>query len=145
MRVTNTTNNKETTMNCYRCQTENEPGAHYCRQCGADLWVSPEQKDDGSRKGLMYVLIVMGWDYFTYLIWLVIPKLVTMTASRNLSGFTNGTRITSIFSVIRWSTGTISLLLMIVFAILCTNIRARVCLIVFAAIRLFLLLYYQFQ
>jgi len=132
-------------MICYRCQTENEPGSHYCRHCGADLWVTPEKKDDDSRRGLMYVLIVMSWDYFTYLIWLVIPKLVTMTASTGIGGFSDGRRIARIFSAIRWATGTISLLLMIVFAILCTNTRARVCLIVFAAIRLFILLYYQFQ
>jgi len=51
--------------------------------------------------------------------------------------------MTSIFSVIRWTTGGLTLLLTILFAILSTNIRARVCLIVFAVIRLIMLLVYR--
>lgn len=140
-------------MICYRCQTENEAGdpstgsgrPHYCKQCGADLWVSPEQKDDGSRNSLMYVLILMAWEYFTYIVWMIVPKLISVTSYRSgLSGFGSGVRrMTSIFSVIRWTTGGLTLLLTILFAILSTNTRARVCLIVFAVIRLIMLLVYR--
>ena len=127
-------------MNCYRCNAENETSAHFCRQCGADLWAVPVAKDDGSRKSLRYVLILMCWEYFTYLVWLAVPRLI------NPLGFNNGYRgLSMLYTTLRWSMGGISLILLVVFAILSTNTMARILLIVFAVLRLGLLLAYGFH
>jgi hypothetical protein len=124
-------------MNCYRCNTENETGAHFCRHCGADLWEVPVEKDDGSRKSLHYVLILMCWDYFTMLVWMVIPRLVV--SQRFFE--TGYSRISSIYNIVGGVLGSISLLLLIIFAILVTNKTARILLIVFAAFRLLALMF----
>jgi hypothetical protein len=50
-----------------------------------------------------------------------------------------------LYAVMRWSMGGISLLLLVIFAILSTNTMARVLLIVFAVLRLGLLLAYGFH
>ncbi|HSC37787.1 MAG TPA: hypothetical protein VLD19_07950, partial [Chitinophagaceae bacterium] len=124
-------------MNCYRCNTENETGdpstgsgrAHFCRQCGADLWTVPAAKDDGSRKTLHYVLILLGWEYFSNIVWTIVPILYT--------GFgLDYRRIRTVFSIVRWSVDGISLLLLVLFAVLSTNKIARILLIVFAVLRL---------
>ena len=127
-------------MNCYRCNTENETGAHFCRQCGADLWHVPAEKDDGSRKSLRYVLILMCWEYFTYLVWLAVPRLITNQVFR--SGYRG---VSMLYAAMRWSMGGISLLLLVIFAILSTNTTARILLIVFAVLRLGILLAYGFH
>jgi len=125
-------------MICYRCQTENETGAHFCKLCGADLWAAPVKRDDGARDTVMYLLILTGWEYFTYLVWMVASKLMSM------DGFGRGIRrLSSIFSVIRWTTGGISLLLLILFAILTKNNIARICMIIFAVIRVLLMVVYR--
>lgn len=140
-------------MICYQCKTDNtpsdaaQPQPRYCKQCGTDLWQAPAVKAQtaGLSNDLLYVLIVLGWDYFTYLVWIVVPKLITRSFT-GTSSYGQGLRsISGIFSAMRWGLGSISVLLMILFAVLCKNNTVRVCLIIFAMVRLLALVVYQFS
>ena len=135
-------------MICYRCGTENPsilqqaqagPGSvevHYCKQCGADLWNGPAGSDDGARKSLIHVLILVGWEYFTHVAWLVLPRMVQRVAR---SGFVS---MSSFYKVVSWGFGGVELVLLVLFAALARNMTARICLIVFMAVRLLLLIAY---
>ena len=125
-------------MICYKCQVENEPGAHYCKQCGTDLWVAQVQKDDGARRSLIHVLILLGWEYFTYLFWFVLQQAISRWSlfSRDYK------RISVLYKGVSWTFGGIELVLLITFMALAKNMTARICLLVFMVLRVLLLILY---
>ncbi|MBS1566018.1 MAG: zinc ribbon domain-containing protein [Bacteroidetes bacterium] len=120
-------------MHCYRCQTENEPGAHYCKHCGADLWQAPEPaKAETYHRDLMHVLIIMGWEYLTYFIWMLVPFLMRI-GSFSSGGYRS---VNKLYLFMNLFTGGITLALTITFAVLARNRVGRIILIVFAVLRL---------
>jgi len=87
----------------------------------------------------MHVLIILGWEYFVYLVWAIVQRLFVMSRSYR-SGVIS---TTTLFTAMRWVFGGIEIVLLMVFATLARNNTARICLIVFAVLRLLLLISYQ--
>ena len=124
-------------MQCLRCNTDNEEGARFCKNCGTDLWYKPAAavKDNGASQSMMYVLILLGWDYFKAIGWLLVRKLSTVA---------DFTRLSLIYNVTNWIFDGVSLVLLIVFSILVKNNTARIFLIIFTVLHFLLMLSVHF-
>ncbi len=122
-------------MNCLRCNTANDDAARFCKNCGADLAYAPATANEATNNSIVYLLVLMGWEYFTYLVWFIINKAVIPLG--------HVSRITQVYKFTGLMLDSISLLLVVLFAVLVRNQTVRICLIVFGVIRLGILLVYR--
>jgi hypothetical protein len=125
-------------MNCPNCNALNESNAKFCRNCGADLASMPAAAAESSNKDLMYVLIFLGWEYFIYLVWFVLQKLVVPIMFRS-----SGVGSYDFYKVFGWIEDLLSITLLIVFMTMVKNKTAKIAFIVFLIIRIIMLIGYR--
>ncbi len=141
-------------MNCPHCQTPNEAGAYYCKNCRRPLSYYPPQgqpatpyvpytpAQPASDRGVVALAIYTGWGIFVSLVWLLLQKLIIPSLDRGNDY--NWETTSFIYNITSWVTNILSLLLAIALAILTTNKLARTLLIVSGAVNLVVFLIYQF-
>jgi hypothetical protein len=129
-------------MNCLRCNTSNEEGAKFCKNCGMDLTYLPATKDENTIKSITYILIVMSFEYFSWLIWFAIQKVIVPQFYQK-DGSTDWDAANKLYKTIGWSVDILSILVLIIFTMLIKNKTARIFLIIFALVRIGLLLGYR--
>ena len=84
------------------------------------------------------MLILLGWEYFTYLFWFVLQKVITRWSLYR----SDYKRISILYKGVSWVFGGIELVLLITFMALAKNMTARICLLVFMILRVLLLILY---
>ncbi|HYE54228.1 MAG TPA: hypothetical protein VD996_05265 [Chitinophagaceae bacterium] len=120
-------------MNCLRCNTPNEPGATTCIKCGTDLSFLPVQTTPD--KTVQYLLIIMGWEYFCWILWFVIAKLIIPRSE--------AANATQFYDIAGWGMDIVSIILLLIFANLAKNPMAKGFLFLFMAIRIGLFIFYR--
>src|SRR5262245_15157820 len=78
-------------MNCLRCNTPNEEGARFCKNCGTDLSLMPAGAMAGN-KDVLLLTSYIAWHFLTYIMYAVInrfvvPKLIGSGTSRDVAKF----------------------------------------------------------
>ncbi len=131
-------------MNCLRCNTPNEDGAKFCKNCGMDLTYNPSTTNSSAidRQNLIYLLIVMSWEYFTWLIWFAIQKVI-VPRFYSTDGVTNWDEANKLYKTLGWTVDIISILVLLVFSIIIKNRTARIFLIIFTVLRIAMLIGYR--
>ena len=129
-------------MNCLRCNTQNEEGAKFCKSCGMDLSYVPAENTGKPNQSLTYLLIIMSWEYFTWLIWFLIQKVIVPKFYQT-DGTTDWSKADKLYKVTGWTTDIISIFVLLVFSIIIKNKTGRIFLIIFTIIRICMLLGYR--
>ncbi len=63
-------------MNCLRCNTENEEGAKFCKNCGMDLTYTPSNETKNSKIADTLLIIYIGITFFFLILEFVFFKLM---------------------------------------------------------------------
>lgn len=131
-------------MNCLRCNTPNEDGAKFCKNCGMDLTYNPALAKSNSidSQSLIYVLIALSWEYIGWIIWFLIQKVI-VPKFYTTDGIVQWEKANKIYNTVGWSVDILSILVFLVLSIVVKNKTARILLIVFAVLRVGFLLSYR--
>jgi hypothetical protein len=124
-------------MNCVQCNNPLDSTDNFCRNCGSAVrYARPgaSNKDDNNQ-AVTLLLIYMCWSFFMALVYLLISKV----AMRSI----NSMDIGKIYNVIGWFSQVTNFLLLLIFSIIIKSNRARIFLIVFAAIEMLLIVGYR--
>jgi len=62
-------------MYCPNCQSQNEENAQFCRNCGSNLWYTPDLKQDNDVLLLVYILIA----FFAAVVQFVIQRVFSIS------------------------------------------------------------------
>lgn len=119
-------------MNCLRCNTENEEGAKFCKNCGMDMSYTPSKENTNSNQTINQLLILLGLSSFFSIIYLILNF-----------GVRKFYWDYEIYEYIGWATIIISILLFLVFAIITKHKNTRVFLIIFLLIEIIQLVVYR--
>lgn len=63
-------------MNCLRCNTPNEEGAKFCKNCGMDMTYTPSNEDTDSKSSDKLLIIYLCITFFILVSAIAIEKLV---------------------------------------------------------------------
>lgn len=63
-------------MNCLRCNTPNEEGAKFCKNCGMDLTYTPSQENQNSKSSDTFLIIFISIAFVSAIAQFAIEKLV---------------------------------------------------------------------
>ena len=63
-------------MNCLRCNTPNEEGAKFCKNCGMDLTYTPFQENQNSNPSDTFLIIFISIGFLSAIAQFAIEKLV---------------------------------------------------------------------
>lgn len=63
-------------MNCLRCNTENEEGAKFCKNCGVDMTYIPATENTSSKSSDTLLTIFIGVAFISTIAIFAIQKLV---------------------------------------------------------------------
>ncbi len=124
-------------MNCLRCNTSNEEGAKFCKNCGLDLTIITEPATDVHSKASINALTAfVGFSVFVILYYGVILRyIIEPMFIKNGTGFDSLGKVykisNAVFSIVE-------LLFIIALAIIVKQKTARILLIIFAIVRLVL-------
>lgn len=113
-------------MNCLRCNTPNEEGAKFCKNCGMDMSYTPSKDYTNSNQTINQLLILLGLSYFFKILYLILNFVVRFFG---WGGY-------EINEFIGWATNIISILTFLVFAIITKHKNTRVFLIIFLLIEI---------
>lgn len=125
-------------MNCPNCNTPNDAGARFCKNCGGGLAYKPVATPAGLGNDITYLLVLLGWELFSYLTWFVVGRIIVPHALRNDNLSNNA--VADLYRGTGWTLDIISLLMLIVFSVLVKSNTARIFLVVFAVLRLGMML-----
>jgi hypothetical protein len=62
-------------MYCPNCQSQNKENAQFCRNCGSNLWYTPDLKQDNDVLLLVYILIA----FFAAVVQFVIQRIFSIS------------------------------------------------------------------
>lgn len=63
-------------MNCLRCNTPNEEGAKFCKNCGTDMTYTPYSEETDSKTSDFFLIIYIGISFVLYIANFAIEELV---------------------------------------------------------------------
>ena len=63
-------------MNCLRCNTENEEGAKFCKNCGMDMTYTPSNENSNSTSSDKLLITYLCIYFFVFISTFAIDKLV---------------------------------------------------------------------
>lgn len=63
-------------MNCLRCNTENEEGAKFCKNCGMDMTYTPSNENTNSKSSDTFLIIFITINFISAIACIAIAKLV---------------------------------------------------------------------
>lgn len=63
-------------MNCLRCNTPNEEGAKFCKNCGMDMTYTPSKDKSNSKSSETLLIIYIGIVFISAIAQFAIEKLV---------------------------------------------------------------------
>jgi hypothetical protein len=63
-------------MNCLRCNTPNEEGAKFCKNCGMDMTYTPSQENSNSKSSDTLLIIFISIAFISAIAQFAIQKLV---------------------------------------------------------------------
>ena len=63
-------------MNCLRCNTENEEGAKFCKNCGMDMTYTPSNEGTNSKSSDTFLIIFISVSFISAIAQFAIQKLV---------------------------------------------------------------------
>jgi len=63
-------------MNCLRCNTLNEEGAKFCKNCGMDMTYTPSKENSNSKSSDTFLLIFISLAFISAIAQFAIEKLV---------------------------------------------------------------------
>lgn len=129
-------------MNCLRCNTPNEEGAKFCKNCGMDLTYIPTTENGNSNQTISQLLLLMGIEYFIYLGWFVLQKAIVPMFFKK-DGTTDWDKVSPIYKYFGWTTDILSVLALLIFSIIVKNKKARIFLIIFLVLRIVFLIGYR--
>jgi uncharacterized membrane protein YvbJ len=125
-------------MNCLRCNTENQEGARFCKNCGMDLTYMPSNQNSNSNQTVNQMLLLVGIQYFIQSWWFIVQKaIVPMFLKEDYY------KISSIYKYFGWTTDIILILTLLVIAIIVKNKNARIFLIIFLILQIIFLVGYR--
>lgn len=121
-------------MNCPNCNTPNEAGAKFCRNCGTELVTAkPANKDH------IYLLTIIGWEYLQTLFWTVFRKWILPNCCK-VDDVTDYDLISRIYKITGWVTDAITIIMLVAFAAMARNNVVKILLVLFAVFRIALAL-----
>lgn len=112
-------------MNCLRCNTSNEEGAKFCKNCGMDMSYTPTKENLNSNQTINQLLILLGFNSFFSIIYLIL--------NFGVMKFDWGYKI---YDYVGWALDIISILALLIFAIITKHKNARIFLIVFLILKI---------
>jgi hypothetical protein len=127
-------------MNCLHCHTPNEEGAKFCKNCGMALSYTPAPAT-GIKNDILILVAYIGWHFLTYLVYtfinkVVIPKLIAKGPASGIGDF---------YRTLDRAVSGIDIAFLLIIILVLKNTVATVFCIVFLAIRVGLLILYQFN
>jgi len=126
-------------MFCLRCNASNQDDAIFCQSCGEKLNISypVHTPQNNSDKGLLYALIVMGWEMISIILWFVLQKVIVPAFKLHFDS------LRSIYSIAEVFTTFVTVILLIIFAVIVNNNMARTFFVIFAVIRVVVFIAYK--
>jgi len=121
-------------MNCLRCNTPNESGAKFCKNCGMDMTYVHISNSTTSNKDIYLLLTYIGTNIITTIYYLLLDKVIRQFIKKD--GSEDWETMNRIYEVSNWVLNAIDIIIFITLIILVNNKTVRIWLIIFAAIRL---------
>lgn len=118
-------------INCLRCNTQNDFGAKFCKNCGIDLKYVPSSENGNSNQTVNQLLLLMGIEYLIYLGWFILQIVIIPIFFED-----ENWDQAAIYTSYRWTTEIISILILLMFAIIVKNKNARLFLIIFLTMKI---------
>lgn len=125
-------------MNCLRCNTPNEEGAKFCKNCGMDMTYTPSRENTNSNQTINQLLLLVGIEYFILLGWFILQKAIIPIFFKY-----DYDKISPIYKYFGWTTNILSVIALLIFAIIIKNKNARIFLIIFLVLRVIFLIGYR--
>jgi uncharacterized membrane protein YvbJ len=129
-------------MNCLRCNTENEEGAKFCKNCGMDMTYTPSNDNTNSNQTVNQLLLLMGIQYFIYLCWFILQTAIVPIFFKK-DDIVDWGKVSSIYKYFDWTTDILSVIALLIFAIIVKNKNARIFLIIFLVMSIVFLIGYK--
>ena len=129
-------------MNCLRCNTPNEEGAKFCKNCGMDMTYTPSKENANSNQTVNQLLLLMGIEYFIYLGWFILQKAIVPIFFKK-DDIVDWDKVSPIYKYFGWTTDILSVIVLLIFAIIVKNKNARIFLIIFLVLRIIFLIGYR--
>jgi hypothetical protein len=128
-------------MECNNCKSANTENSVFCCQCGEALLSSAVNPNQIAKKSLTLVLIMLAWEIFMNIIWLIIAKgLVPLLNHGNI--YWDRCNVDIIYKASGWLFGLVSIALGVTFAILARHKAARGLLIAYTVVHFVAFLIY---
>lgn len=128
-------------MNCPNCNTYNDIGASYCKNCGTQLPIIPTNSANASLEAshtINILLILMSVESFFLLFWFVLQKIVVPAVYKN-----DWSHISTVYKYGNWVINGIFILAYLISSITVQNNRVRIFFLVFLLVRILVLIGYQ--
>ncbi len=129
-------------MNCLRCNTPNEEGAKFCKNCGMDMTYTPSNENTNSNQTINQLLLLMGIEYFISLCWFILQKAIVPIFFKK-DDIVDWDKVSPIYKYFGWTTDILSVIVLLIFAIIIKNKNARIFLIIFLVLRVIFLIGYR--
>jgi hypothetical protein len=119
-------------MNCSRCNTPNEAGVKFCRNCGKDLSVITNQSSN-PKTSINVLTAFVGFTVFYTLYYVVIVKyILEPIIKRNTGDFTS---MSMVYDISHWVLSTMEFLFILALALIVKQKTAKTLLIIFVVLR----------
>jgi hypothetical protein len=129
-------------MNCLRCNTENEEGVKFCKNCGMDMTYTPLKENTNSNQTVNQLLLLMGIEYFIFSGWFILQKAIVPIFFKK-DDIVDWDKVSPIYKYFGWTTDILSVIVLLIFAIIIKNKNARIFLIIFLVLRIIFLIGYR--
>ncbi len=129
-------------MNCLRCNTPNEEGAKFCKNCGFDMTYVPNAQTTNSNQSINYVLIAVSFQYFVWTLWFILEKVIVPKFYKK-DGITDWDKVQTIYKPFGWTTDIAAILVLLIFAIIVKNKTAKIFLFIFTFLRIVFVIGYR--
>ena len=87
-------------MNCLRCNTENEEGVKFCKNCGMDMTYTPSNENSNSTSSDKLLITYLCIAFFVFISTFAIDKLVDNPYEVPINYVRGSLRILGILSMI---------------------------------------------
>ena len=126
-------------MFCPRCNAVNQDDAMFCQSCGAKLHIpqAVNATPNNNDKGLLYALIIMGWEMITMILWVVLQKVIVPVLKLPFESLRN------VYNAAEVVTTFVTVILLVIFAIIVNSNMARTFFIIFAVLRVIVFIAYK--
>ena len=126
-------------MNCLHCNTPNEEGAKFCKNCGMDLTIISESSTNANSKTSINALTAfVGFSVFYILYYVVIVRyIIEPIIKKDAADYTS---MRKVYDISNWVLSSAEFLFIIALAIIVKQKTAKTLLIIFAILRLVVLI-----